>query len=161
MNRLVAVVVLSLVVPPGLAAASEGGIGRIKEARGETRIQRGDQVRSAAVGDEVFENDVLETGSESELGVTFEDYSRLSLGPDTTLVIDRYVYSRESGGSFLSRMTRGTLLYVSGLIAKLSPGASAVDTPVGTIGIRGTRFLARISEEDAATEGLDEEETGR
>ena len=42
--------------------------------------------------------------------------------------------------------TKGTLQYVSGIIAKLKPDAVQVKTPAGIIGVRGTRFLARVDE---------------
>jgi hypothetical protein len=42
------------------------------------------------------------------------------------------------------RLLAGTMQYLSGLTAKLSPGSMEVDTPTATIGVRGTRFLARV-----------------
>jgi hypothetical protein len=99
----------------------------------------------------VYQYDVLNTDSEGSLGIVFIDESSLSLGPDTTLTVDEYVFAPGTNeGSFLSRVTRGTLLYVSGLIAKVSPESVAVETPVGTIGIRGTRFMVKVEPEENA-----------
>lgn len=51
-------------------------------------------------------------------------------------------------GQFASiiEMLRGSILYISGTIAKLAPDAAKVETPRGTIAVRGTRFLVRIGE---------------
>ena len=45
---------------------------------------------------------------------------------------------------FGSKLTKGTLNYVSGAIAKISPEAVAVKTPTGTIGVRGTQFVVKV-----------------
>ena len=37
--------------------------------------------------------------------------------------------------------------YVSGVIAKLQPDAVTLNTPTGTIGVRGTQFLVHVEEE--------------
>ena len=145
MPRLIIVVclVVALVAVEG-AKAEEGAIGVIKELEGQAFVVSGGQRAQATLGAAIRLNDEIETGSDSSLGITFVDESILSLGPDTVLVVDEYVYDpARSEGSFVSRLSRGTLLYVSGLIAKIAPGRSRVDTPVSTIGIRGTRFLIR------------------
>ena len=106
---------------------------------------RAEQRHAAEIGDPVHQNDALETGANGSLGIVFRDESRISLGADTRLVVDEYVYAPErEEASFLTRMTRGTLLFVSGLIAKLSPDATEVETPAGILGVRGTRFLVHL-----------------
>lgn len=135
---------LAAVLQPAVAAATDQPAGRVKNSSGEAHVIRGELRSAARPGLEVFQNDVLETGADGSLGVTFRDESRLALGPGTRLVIDEYVYQPEKEGSFLTRLARGTVLSVSGLIAKLSPDAAKMDTPDGTIGVRGTRFLVRL-----------------
>lgn len=148
MRRLSVLFCLLLLAGATLAAAADGAIGRVKEARGQAWILRDGKSQTAAVGQEVFENDTLRTGGNGGLGVTFIDRSRLSIGPDSLLKVDEYIYSPdEEEGSFVTRLSRGTLLYVSGLIAKLKPESASVSTPVGTIGIRGTRFRVKLDED--------------
>jgi hypothetical protein len=43
-------------------------------------------------------------------------------------------------------MVQGTAVYISGIIAKLSPQSVRFETPNATIGIRGTRFLVKVDE---------------
>jgi hypothetical protein len=45
-----------------------------------------------------------------------------------------------------TRLSRGSLNYVSGVIAKLKPTAVTVKTPTGIIGVRGTQFVAKVEE---------------
>lgn len=147
MNRITASLVALLLCLLAGAASADGAeaVGRVKTTSGEAFLTGDEGRRPAAVGDPVYLGDLLETGSDGAIGVTFRDESRLSVGPDTRLEVDAYVYlPEESRGSFVARMTRGTLLYVSGLIANLTPDAAKVETPVGTIGVRGTRFLVGL-----------------
>ncbi|MDH3402453.1 MAG: FecR domain-containing protein [Acidobacteriota bacterium] len=135
-------VLLTLAFLATVAGAAETPIGSVKEVSGAAFIHSGGARRAAALAGPVFRDDTLETGANGALGVLFVDDSRLSLGPDTSLTIDEYVFTPAAKkGSFVSRLGRGTLLYVSGLIAKLSPQSAAIETPVGTVGIRGTKLL--------------------
>ena len=139
---------LAPVLAPGAAAAEQKAIGRLKEVAGTATVTSSEQARPARPGEPIYLLDVVETAGDGSLGIVFLDESRLSIGPDTRLTVDEYVYAPARGeASFVTRLARGTLLYVSGLIAKVSPGSARVDTPVGTLGIRGTRFLVKLVEE--------------
>jgi hypothetical protein len=77
--------------------------------------------------------------------VIFSDETLLSLGPESALVIDRFVFApREGKFSIVLRMIRGTAAYLSGLISKLAPDSAHFETPTASIGIRGTRFVVRV-----------------
>jgi hypothetical protein len=91
--------------------------------------------------------DTLSTGPDGSLGAIFRDNSTLSLGPDSSLVIRNFEFVPEQGKiGFLIRITRGSLAYLSGLIGKLSPESARFETPMATIGIRGTRFAVQVGE---------------
>ena len=79
------------------------------------------------------------------MGVIFRDDTTLSLGPDTRIVIDEFLFSPAEGKlGFVSSISKGTAAYLSGKINKLSPGATRVETPLAVLGIRGTRFLIEV-----------------
>lgn len=127
------------------AAAEEAAIGQIKSVAGEAQVVAGGERRAAVLGDPVRMGDILQTGADGALGVVFTDQSRLTLGAGSRLEIDEYVFDpARKEGSFLSRISRGTLLYVSGLIAKFNPDASSIEAPDATIGIRGTRLIVTL-----------------
>ncbi|MCP4688025.1 MAG: FecR domain-containing protein, partial [Desulfobacterales bacterium] len=87
------------------------------------------------------------TGSDGSIGVIFKDNTVLSLGPDSLLEIDEYVYAPNRGKySMIIKMFKGTVSYLSGLISRLSPEATRFETPTASLGIRGTRFLVKVGE---------------
>ena len=144
----VAVMALTGFVPFGPAAAQDTAIGHVKSVKGETMATRNGADVALAIGDPVFREDVLETGNGGALGVIFLDNTILSLGPRTTVTLRDYEFEPATENiSFLARITRGTLLYVSGVIAKLSPSAVSIETPVATVAVRGTRFLAQVKDD--------------
>ena len=123
-------------------------IGYVKTVKGEAFVIGTGSRKAAEAGTPVYLNDVLSTGETGSLGVTFKDNSRISIGPDTELSVDTYIYApRENKLGFVTKMSRGTLNFVSGTIAKLAPDSVAVETPAGTIGVRGTHFLVKVEED--------------
>jgi hypothetical protein len=64
------------------------------------------------------------------------------------LVIDEFVFAPKQGKySIALRMIKGTVAYFSGLISKLAPDSAHIETPTASIGIRGTKFVARVEGE--------------
>ena len=132
-----AVVALST---PG--AAQEAG--HVKVSRGTVQIERAGQKRPAEVGATVQAGDVVTTGGDGSVGITFLDNSLLSAGPNSVLAIDRFAFdSTTHQGAFESSLKQGTLAVVSGKLAKQSPEAMKVRTPAAILGVRGTEFLVR------------------
>jgi hypothetical protein len=95
----------------------------------------------------VKQADVLVTGADGSVGVTFLDNSLLSLGPSSTLAIDRYAFdSTTHDGQFDASLKRGTLAVVSGRMVKRSPESMRVRTPSAIMGVRGTEFVVKVDE---------------
>ena len=144
-------IAVSMLAGSGLvapASAQDAAIGHIKSVKGTAKATRSNGDVMLAVGDPVYREDLLETGNGGSLGVIFLDNTILSLGPRTTVTLRDYEFEPAAEKmSFLARITRGTLLYVSGVIAKLSPTAVSIETPVATVAVRGTRFLAQVKDE--------------
>jgi hypothetical protein len=141
------VVGLMLVVlaAAGVAAAADE-VGRVKVVKGSVSIERGGGRVPATVGLPVQEGDVVVTGRDGSAGVTFSDDSLLSVGPDSTLAIDRFAFdSTTHAGRFDTSLRQGTLSAVSGKIAKQSPDAMKVRTPSTILGVRGTEFVVRAA----------------
>lgn len=145
MGRGLKLLVLVALTLCGVASA-EDIAGRVKTVSGEAAVVRAGNRIPAKVADPVHMGDVIETGADGALGITFRDTSRLSIGPNTQVAIDEYVFSPLiADAGFSARVKRGTLFYVSGLIAKMAPGKTNVKTPDGTVGIRGTRLLVSVA----------------
>jgi len=130
-------------------AASNEEAARVKNCSGAAFIVRQNQTLPAKKYDRIFAGDVLRTGRDGTLGVIFKDDTALSLGPRSELVIDEFLFAPSQGKlSIVTRMLRGTVAYVSGVIAKLAPQAVRFETPTATIGIRGTKFLVKVEGEE-------------
>ena len=140
------IAVLGLVATAALA--EEPAIGYVKTSVGEASVIADGHTVAAAPGTPVFQNNVLKTGKNGSLGLTLKDNTILSLGPDTELVLDDYLYAPAKDALKLgSHMSKGTLNYVSGVIAKLKPEAVVIRTPSGNIGVRGTHFVLSVVED--------------
>ena len=127
--------------------AEEPSIGYVKNVTGEASVTNGRHRIKAEVGTAVIQGSVLRTGPKSSMGVTFKDETVMSFGPDTELTVDAYLYAPAQGKLKLgSKLTKGSLNYVSGVIAKLQPEAVTISTPSGIIGVRGTQFLVTVEE---------------
>jgi hypothetical protein len=128
----------------GAADAAEVA-GRVKTTTGSATLISGAARAPATVGASVSMGDVIETGADGSVGITFRDASRVSVGPNSKMVIDEFVFSPKTENyGLVTRLQEGTLFYVSGLIAKVAPQKTSVATPDGTIGIRGTRLLVSV-----------------
>ena len=92
-----------------------------------------------AEGDEIYQQAEVYTKDHGSLELTFDDSSVLTLGPNSDLVIDEFVYAPDTNtGSSALRLGKGALRMISGSIPS---GNVRVDTPVATVGIRGTDFI--------------------
>ena len=127
------------------ARADDKVLGFIKIVSGEASIQSETEVLPAQPGMPLYLGNILKTGENGSVGLTFKDNTVMSLGPNTEVTIDEYLYSPANDELKLSAsLIQGTLHYISGVIAKLKPEAVSVKTPAGIIGVRGTRFLAKV-----------------
>lgn len=145
MKFIIAFCSLVILLAGGPALAAEQVAGVVKNVKGEASIERSGQITSAEVGAKIHQKDVLLTGPGGSMGVIFRDDATLSLGPDSRIVVDEFLFSPADGQfSFISKITKGTAAYLSGQIVKLSPESARVETPLAVLGIRGTRFLIKV-----------------
>ena len=137
--------ILTWVCPVTVASAADAG--QIKTVRGTAHVERDGKKLSATVGMNVREADVILTGADGAVGVTFGDNSLLSIGPNSALSIDRFAFdSTTHQGAFETSLKSGTLAAISGKLAKQSPDAMKVRTPAALLGVRSTEFLVRTGE---------------
>jgi hypothetical protein len=127
------------------APAWAEGVGQIKVLSGTVHVQREGQAVPVKVGSAVQQSDLLVTGADGSVGVTFTDNSLLSVGPNSVLAIDRYAFDATThAGEFDASLKKGTLAVVSGKMVKQTPGAMRVHTPTSIMGVRGTEFAVRV-----------------
>ena len=105
----------------GTALAEEQSkiVGVVQKVKGEARVSRAGQGMAADPGLKLQQGDTLITGKASSMGVLFRDDSRLSLGSDSELIIDEFVFvPTEDKLGMVSRMVKGTAAFLTGRIAQ-------------------------------------------
>jgi hypothetical protein len=127
------------------AAASAGEIGRIKSVSGAAQVVRGKSVTRAAAGELLQVGDLLKTGADGRVGITFVDNSRFAIGPNSAVALSQFEFDDTThAGRSLTTVNRGSLAVVSGQIAHENKDAMRVRTPTSVLAARGTRFVVRV-----------------
>ena len=122
-------------------------IGQIKTLQGQVQVVRADIARQASPGDLLEAADMLLTGLDSSVGITFIDNSRFAVGPNSRIALRDFRFNPTTQeGQFLTEVQRGSLAVISGQIAKRSPEAMRVKTPTTILGVRGTTFAVKVAE---------------
>lgn len=104
--------------------------------------------RQLASGDGVSLNEVVATADESAAQLLFLDRSSLTIGENARLTLNRLVYDPDAGvGDVVARAIKGAFRFVSGLAG---PGNYTVETPLASIGIRGSIVEGYIDEASGA-----------
>jgi len=140
-----------------VAAAPEGvtgqPIGHAETVQGEVVVIRTDGTRmTLEIGDPVFQGDVLETGADGAVGLVLADGTVFSMADDASMVLDEMVYDASGqDGSLAVSVVKGVFTFVSGEIAKADPEAMSIQTPVATIGIRGTQGGIDVGNDETLT----------
>ena len=149
--QVLALAVFSLLLSTGRDVSSADTsvpVAIVKKISGSATVVRQGQPIPATNGLEIWENDMLRTGRNGSIGIVFNDDTLLSLGPGSILVIDEFVFvPKQRKFSIMITMLKGTVAYLSGLISKHSPESAHFKTPTGSIGIRGTKFVAKVEGE--------------
>lgn len=144
--RILAFIICTLLASATISAAqSDRSVGVVKTASGEVFIVRNGQRMAVVPGQQLILGDALSTGTSGAAGVILRDDTVLSLGPASETRLEQFAFEpAEQKLGMVLRVTKGLIAYVSGKISKLSPGSVRIETPVATLGIRGTRLVARI-----------------
>jgi hypothetical protein len=89
------------------------------------------------VGDLVYRGDVIQTGVDGTIGIVFADGTSFNVSNNAKMEVNDFVYDPNGhSNSSLMSLTKGTFTFIAGNVAHT--GDMKVDTPVGTMGIRGT-----------------------
>ncbi len=143
---------LAVATGPAVAAANIGVAAAVKnQVKGSSG--------ALAVGSKVFQNEIITTGAASLAQLLFLDETSLSIGPQSQVTLDTFVFNPSKGaGSVVFSVTKGAFRFITG---SQNPHHYTIKTPVATIGVRGTIVdcfivsggLACIVEEGSAIVG--------
>ncbi|MDN4985100.1 FecR domain-containing protein [Bradyrhizobium sp. WYCCWR 13022] len=125
-------------------------IGNVATVTGIATVIRDKNSYPLKVRDDIYLNDIVQTSSNSSLGITFNDATTFNLSASAKITIDTYVY--EDGGkqnSAIFDIGKGTVAFVAAAVART--GDMKIATPTATLGIRGTTGVVDVPENAAAT----------
>ena len=133
---------LLLALPIGNAANAQQQAGVAAAVRGQVALSRaaqnivGKKVKS---GEPIFLGDALKSGSDSGMQVMLLDETIFTIGPNSEMSIDEFVYDpTTNAGKVAASVTKGVFRFITGKIARKRPEDMTVRLPTATIGIRGT-----------------------
>jgi hypothetical protein len=128
-----AVLSAALFIAP--AAAQEVGTATAVNPTSE-RTPPGGGTITLTVGAHIVHKERIHTSPSGTVQLAFLDTSTLSIAPNSSLLIDEYVYDPKSGdGHMLTNLAEGALRFVGGQLSHR--GAAEVTTNSANIGIRG------------------------
>ena len=139
----------------GESGAESRPIGQVVTATGSVTVEHvgavivqaalGSGVGQTKVGDFVYKGDVVQTGADGRVGITFTDGTAFNLSSNARMVLNEFVYDPNGkSNSTLFSLSKGTFTFIAGKVAKT--GDMKIDTPVATMGIRGTTPHVEISD---------------
>ena len=141
--------IVALTISLAGQAQTDPSVGIAMMVRGAVTVEHMDgEPDSLEKGDKIFLGDTINTTSKSYVIVGFDDGAKVTVRPDSSLNIDKY--SAEASNL---KLLKGGLRAITGAFGKHNPASYRVQTPVATLGIRGTEFDVRVCEE---TECADE-----
>ena len=140
MNYLSKTLIVVFLLFASVANASNNSfVGIIGAAIGDIKNQKDEKLEN---GSKIFFGDTIISNSKSNAQILFLDQTVLTLGEETELTIDEFVYDPNSqDGSFVSTVKTGTVKFITGQISKKNPDNLEVKVPAGTLGARGTEFV--------------------
>jgi hypothetical protein len=99
---------------------------------------------SVNIRDAVFRNELIETVENGAMRIRFSDAMSLRIGSENIVLLDEFIYDPDGDGStMILTLSKGVFRFVSG---KMNKQAYRIITPSASISVRGTDFLATVTE---------------
>ena len=124
-------------------------IGVIGVAVGEINNQKNEKLFS---GSKIFYGDTILVKSKSNAQILFLDETVMTVGEDTELTIDDFIYDPKTNeGNFVTNIKSGLVKTISGKISEKNPENLEIKMPNGSLGVRGTEFLVSLNSQREST----------
>ncbi len=134
-----------LLLALGPQAAAQTAIGTASGVENTVVGNHSGEQQRIVVGNDVYQNETVDTKQSSYAHLIFVDKTNLSIGPDSNVVLDKFVYDPNGGaGKVVLQIGKGSFRFITGTQKKSS---YEIKTPVATIGVRGTVFSLLNSNE--------------
>jgi len=145
--------------------ASGKSVGKVTSLQGQALAVSESGSRELSQDSQLFQGEKVVTRENGQVEIQFLDDTTLSLGKNSEVTIDAYVYDPENGSNsnLLLEMGKGVFRTVTGEIAKQNPDNFNLKSPLALIGIRGTTVVGEVDPESEkwGVEEFSEGEPGR
>jgi hypothetical protein len=132
---------VGLIVCLALPAHAQQSIGKATSVKPQAE---GTVAGELAPNKDVHANETVKTGNSGQANLQFVDRTQLSVGPMSTVRLDKFVYNPDRGtGTVVVNATRGAYRFVTGV---QDPRSYEIKTPYATLGVRGTVLEVVINE---------------
>ncbi len=150
MIKIISVLALLAVLSAPRAQAAPARIGAAGAVSGLVKAMAAQETvgRIMQSGKPLYLNDHVTTDAKGRLQVMLLDETIFTLGPNSDMVLDEFVYDPVTdAGKVSAKITKGVFRFVTGKVARKDPSGMKVKLAVGTIGIRGTIAAGRTSDQ--------------
>ncbi len=128
-----------------VSAAQTDPIGTATTIKNIVNAKLESDTRDLTIGDGVYQNELIEVGDNSIGELVLNDDTMLALGPNTKLLLDKFVYNGErKKGDILLDIVRGSFRFITGVASKKS---YRIRTPSASITVRGTIFDVHVEDD--------------
>ena len=154
-------VITGLVLASSMFASSfamtADNTGMVVASRGDVTAEIGGELRILKQGDDIFVTDEIVTGDKSFAVLQFVDGAKVTVRPNSAIVIEDYVYNGNEEDVATLSLVSGGLRVITGAMAKSNPENYKVRTPVALMGVRGTEFAVMLCGDQLCADGNMEE----
>lgn len=140
------------------SAHAQAIAGTVKTLLGSAYVQRGSERVPVAKEMPLYSKDVIVTASSAFVGIVLSDGTKITAGANASLNLANYEFNEDTKkGAMKVNVTKGVIQVASGVLGKTSRENVQFNTPVATIGIRGTNFIIDVGsdEQDDKQDSMD------
>ena len=151
-GRILGILVLIGALATSPLAIAQDSSGMVVASRGEVIAMSNGGSRELKQGDFVYVNDEIMTSNRSFAVLQFTDGAKVTVRPDSTMIIEQYLYAGNDSDEATLNLVEGGLRVITGAMAKTNPENYKVRTPVALMGVRGTEFSIMLCGDEVCAE---------
>ena len=151
-GRILGILVLIGALATSPMAIAQDSSGMVVASRGEVIAMSNGGSRELKQGDFVYVNDEIMTSNRSFAVLQFTDGAKVTVRPDSTMIIEQYLYAGNDSDEATLNLVEGGLRVITGAMAKTNPENYKVRTPVALMGVRGTEFSIMLCGDEVCAE---------
>ncbi len=124
--------------------AAAPDVGKTIAVKNEVSLESGDSKQPLTKGVTVHQDEIIVTGADSTAEIELLDQTKLAVGPDARIMLDKFVYDAGAAPASISiNLSKGAFRFITGIAPKAS---YEIKTPTASLGVRGTIFDVFVAE---------------